>query len=374
MRLLFDAFELNPNSPKSKGIYRYAVGLARAMASALAVDDELIIVCNGANVSCFSDLTELKGVSVRCLRPGMPGHFWRQIWMRIWAGLFVRQFGVGVYFSPKGFIPANLGWPRSVRRLCVMHDLIPFWYFSNHPDFFGWIERLMVGSAFKHSVRHADGIVAISGETRDALLTAGADSWRVGLVYNGVDFNECAVDYKDVRSPYIFAMSSGLPHKNLTALLNSYRIYRELAGDKAWGLKICGPQYIKEEGVEALGSVSESELTRLYKEASLFVFLSLIEGFGYPPIEALRVGTPVLCSDIAVFHEVCGGLASYVDPRDTQAIANAMVALSAGVPSLNARKILREHAVNLITQRFSWRQCANGVLALVRSTLKRGSR
>ena len=77
------------------------------------------------------------------------------------------------------------------------------------------------------------------------------------------------------------------------------RITRNVARPaKALPLALCGADDVQQDGVLALGRVSDEVLGALYAHADLFVFLSLIEGFGYPPIEALRAGTPVVCSTL----------------------------------------------------------------------------
>ena len=75
--------------------------------------------------------------------------------------------------------------------------------------------------------------------------------------------------------------------------------------------------------------VTDGELAWLYAHADVFVYLALDEGFGLPPLEALHFGTPVVVSDIAVFHENLGSFATYVDPLDTSAIARALRGVSA---------------------------------------------
>ncbi len=76
--------------------------------------------------------------------------------------------------------------------------------------------------------------------------------------------------------------------------------------------------------VRFLGFVSDAELAWLYRNAALVVFLSLDEGFGIPVIEALALGSPILASDIEVFHEIAGNRAAYVDPTDVEAIGRSV--------------------------------------------------
>lgn len=370
MRMLFDATELTPDSAKSKGIYRYAVGLARALSKELRHGDQLHICCNGSNLQDFAALECDGRIHVHRLSGSMPGHLWRQWWMRWGAGRYVQAIGGDVYFSPKGFIPVNLTWPKRVARVCVLHDLIPFWYFRYYPGYFGRLERWLVGSAFQHAVRHADGIIAISRETRRALIQAGANPACIQVVHNGVDHQSVLPVVTDHDRRYIFAMASVLPHKNLAGLLEAYSCYRDMAGVNALPLKICGPQSIDQEGVEALGAVPEKTLRALYQGAALFVFLSLVEGFGYPPIEGLRAGTPVLCSDIDVFREVCGDLVNYVDPRRPDLAGAAMYQLLSTEESVEDRGVRREKVAALIGTELSWPHCAQGVWSTIRACAK----
>ena len=74
-----------------------------------------------------------------------------------------------------------------------------------------------------------------------------------------------------------------------------------------------------------LKNINDSELNFLYKKAQLFVYPSVYEGFGIPIIEALSHGTPVCVSDIDVFHEVCGDMATYFDPHNIEDIKNKII-------------------------------------------------
>jgi glycosyltransferase involved in cell wall biosynthesis len=84
---------------------------------------------------------------------------------------------------------------------------------------------------------------------------------------------------------------------------------------------------IEEGAIRLLGGIDDAELAWLFGHAELFVFLSLDEGFGLPPVEALSFGCPVLASDIPVLRETLGDRATFVDPTDPSAIAAAFQAL-----------------------------------------------
>jgi glycosyltransferase involved in cell wall biosynthesis len=372
MKILFDATELSPESAKSIGIYRYALGLASALARSLQPGETMLVLCNGDNQAGFASLVSSHAVRVEVIQPHMPGHLWRQWWTRLGCARLVAREKVDVYLSPKGFVPGWLGWPRGARRVCVLHDLIPFWYFTHRPQQFSWLERWLVSGAYRHSARHADAIVAISESTRTELQAWGVDGSRISMVHNGVDSFDgegFLGEAPSVQGPFIFAMASDLPHKNLPGVLAAYAVYRQRAqatGVVSWPLLVCGARGVQQEGVVALGRVSEAALRGLYQGASLFLFLSLVEGFGYPPIEALSAGTPVLCSRLPVFEEVCADLVSYVDPADAQAAGAAIVALTSGPWSDEQRHALSARAKVHIALRFNWERCAQGVMGVLR--------
>lgn len=371
MRYLFDASELTPSSAKSIGIYRYAVGLASSMAQQLKPHEALLITCNGDNLADYQPLASLRGVSVSCLQPGgMPGHLWRQWWMRLGCALFVRRMAVSVYFSPKGFIPRSWSWPGKVRRVCVIHDLIPFWYFERWPGYFGRLESWLVADAFQHAMANADRIIAISSDTCAALVAHGVPAGRVSLVLNGVDQAVAPPPASalpaGVPGRFVFAMASKLPHKNLEGVLAGYAAYRRRAGNDALPLALCGTTDVEQDGVLALGRVSQEALDALYGHASAFLFLSQIEGFGYPPIEALRVGTPVICTNLEVFREVCLDMALYADAGDAEAVAAQLMGLVANPWMQQDREHLMARAHERISKGLEWGQCAHGVLTELR--------
>lgn len=120
----------------------------------------------------------------------------------------------------------------------------------------------------------------------------------------------------------------------------------------------------------SLGRVSNAELDGLYQRAELFLFLSWIEGFGYPPIEALRAGTPVVCSDLPVLQEVCGDLAYYAPPGQSAVVAKRMVEVLAYDRTPEKRRGLAIASARRIEERLSWGTCAASVLNAAREVCR----
>lgn len=372
MRLVFDAFELTPHSAKSKGIYSYALQLCGAMAAQLRPGETMDVVCHGENVADFRALGLPSTVHLRENASRMPGRVRRLWWSQFGAALWARGRGAdAVYLSPKGFTPGLGRRLTGLRTVCVIHDLIPLWYLRHHPSHFGRLEGWLVKAGLMHSVQAADAIIAISGATAAALREAGAPAQRVSVVYNGVPPLPAPASQHD---DYIMALASGLPHKNLSGVLQAYAAYRRQCGAAALPLKLVGVSGEFDAGVAALGTVSAETLSGLYAHARAFLFLSRIEGFGFPPLEALRAGAPVVCSDIPAHRELCAGLATLVPVDDAAAAARALCEITAVPEPASVRGERARAMADRVAHDLSWARCATGVLDVVRRVAQSGGR
>lgn len=362
LRVLFDAYELAPGAGKSMGIYNYAKNLLHELALAGDQSVQLIVACNTA---CAADFQPRRNnVRVEIIGAGAPGKLARQLWLRGGAALQVRKQCADIYFSPKGFLPNGVTMlsPRA-KSVVVVHDLIPLWYADHFPGHFGWLEELVVNRSLIRSACKADRVIAISQATAMDIQTRLGRSKDVIVVHNGVPI--CAPGDAPIEGPYIFAVSSGLPHKNASGLIEAYRQYRELAKNPL-PLVLCGVAQPEVDGIHAMRGLSDAEMHGCYAHARLFVFLSRIEGFGFPPLEAMSHGTEVLCSDIPALREVTHGAAYYVPPDEPQAVcAKLLEILDRPAPDRDL--------VSKTVKAFSWDTCAKGVLAVLQDHSKKES-
>jgi len=108
---------------------------------------------------------------------------------------------------------------------------------------------------------------------------------------------------------------------------------------------------------------NDSELANSYRGAALFVYPSLYEGFGIPPLEAMSLGCPVACSNNSSIPEVAGNAVEYFDPKDTESMR---VAMECVLNSTARRAELIDYGFVRCTQ-FSWERCAEETLAVYRS-------
>jgi glycosyltransferase involved in cell wall biosynthesis len=181
---------------------------------------------------------------------------------------------------------------------------------------------------------------------RDILKYFNIPASKIDVIYNAIDerFNEAPSD-EDVwrvreryqlKDPFILYAGNIKPHKNLERLIEAFYLLRRegleqvkllIIGDeisKYATLRRAVHRYKLHQYVRFFGFVPDRTLAVLYRLAGVFVFPSLYEGFGLPPLEAMAGGTPVITSNVSSLPEVVGDAAMLIDPYDPVAIASAM--------------------------------------------------
>ena len=244
-----------------------------------------------------------------------------------------------MFYSPVTAFPLN----GVSRRIVTIHDLA--WH--QVPESYSAFERFRQRRWVALASRCADRIVTVSESTRQLLLSlfpkAAGKTVVISPGVEGRCFEETprrelerVRDRYRLEGRYIFTLASAHPRKNLLRLIEAYELFREqspgrilllVAGrggrDSAKVLGRIGRSRFARDILLA-GYVPQEDLMPLHTGADLFVFPSRAEGFGIPVLEAMACGTPVLVSDIAVFREVCGKAAIFVDPHDPSALAGGM--------------------------------------------------
>lgn len=275
-----------------------------------------------------------------------------------------------LYFEPN-FVPL----PIAARRLVVMvHDFA----FHHHPQ---WVspERLAyLREKFYSEIRRADLVVAGSAYVRDeALDILKLPSERVAVVPEGVDrefFRPEAAEQLEglrrrLRLPRRFILAVGAieARKNLRRLLQAYDALPSfiksehplLLAGPAGGDSALAAEFARHPGVRRLGYVSDRDLPGLYAAATLFVYPSLYEGFGLPPLEAMACGTPVAASRTSALPEVLGSAAALFDPHDIDEMSEVMRwLLESDQERGRLSRLGRWRA-----EGFSWDKTAHGLLA-----------
>jgi glycosyltransferase involved in cell wall biosynthesis len=221
--------------------------------------------------------------------------------------------------------------------------------------------------------RRAARVLTVSESSkRDILRFVGIPAAKIDVIPNAFD-ERFSVEPREedvvrVRERYQlqdeFVLYAGnvKPHKNLERLIEAFRLVRDRGLDHV-KLVVIGDQISKyaalrravhrhqlHQYVRFLGYVSEETLAVMYRLAAVFVFPSLYEGFGLPPLEAMASGTPVVTSNVSSLPEVAGDAALLVDPYEPAAIADAMYRVLTDKP---LRQGLRARGLQRAAQ-FSW--------------------
>jgi len=220
--------------------------------------------------------------------------------------------------------------------------------------------------------RRAIQIVTVSRFSQSQLVRyAAMDPTRIAIIPNGGEHilsspgDPSVLERLRLRRRYILAVSSQSPHKNLGAVLSAVA----QMGDRDFDVVFAGgsnPRVFR-EGLQGAGEarlagyVTDAELRALYENAECFVYPSLYEGFGLPPLEAMTCGCPVIVSRVASLPEVCGDAAVYCDPEDSQDIA---CQIGTVLSDAELRADLRRRGVER-AKLFTWNHAAGALLKLL---------
>jgi len=232
------------------------------------------------------------------------------------------------------------------RVLVTIHDLIPYLYPQYVPR--SKKKRLMplFKMLMKLIVRKADGIIAVSDHTREDIRRCfKVPEQKVQVVYNGLDpryfkrvgpLSALRQKYR-IKSKMAIAVGRADPYKNLSALVKAFGILAE-RDCRDLSLVIIGDEDSRYPEVRELvernglsdriffaGYLDDDKLEAAYRDADLLVHPSLYEGFGFPPLEAMACGTPVISSNRASLPEVLGTAGELIDPDNPEQIAAAIV-------------------------------------------------
>ena len=222
------------------------------------------------------------------------------------------------------------------KLLVTVHDV----FHLAMPKFVEGIhKRLYAKFMFQMVKEKADKIICVSNFTANELKRyVGVDEKKISVIYNGVDEEWSDVSLgKSVHSkPYLLYVGNVKPHKNLINLVKTFKLIKDeiphdliIVGKKE-GF-ITGDNHIFDlvndmsDRIIFTGYVDDDLLKQYYKQAELFIFPSLYEGFGLPPLEALATGTKVICSDIPVLKEICKDMVDYFNPNDLKEIKDVIL-------------------------------------------------
>lgn len=284
--------------------------------------------------------------------------------------------GVDVFITPN-FLFTNVS--GKCKKILIVHDLS----FEHYPEFFTfkqWLWHTLIGPGqLCHS---SDAIIAISKNTaRDIISLYGVDEKKISVIYPGVSdtfFKPITQEYinsvlaKYQLSPgYIYSLGNLEPRKNILQLLAAFEQVDDqsarlvIAGAPSWKYGSLYEKWRKSpkhSHITFIGYVNADERQALYAAAKMFVYPSIYEGFGLPPLEAMASGAPVISSTSSSLVESVGDAGILVDPYNVSD-------LTAAINGLLEDELLRKTFVERgkkRAQQFRWNSIAKSVQELIK--------
>lgn len=238
------------------------------------------------------------------------------------------------------------------------------------------------------NTRRARRIIAVSNYTKRTILeNFSVDEDRISVIHNGVSDIYGVVEKEDIKktlqkydieTPYLLYVGNAKPHKNVKRLLTAYSILPDYTKERYRLVLVGRVDEYKQGGYLNLidelnisdsvlfpGIVEEMDMPAVYGGAELFTFISLCEGFGLPPLEAMRCGTPVLTSTAGAIVEVVGDSAVTVDPYDVEGISASMLRC---LQDTDFREKLRRLGLKQSSE-FSWNKVADRLMEVYEKVL-----
>jgi glycosyltransferase involved in cell wall biosynthesis len=304
-----------------------------------------------------------------------PGRIVQAAWKKVAWPPFDWFSGWADVFHFPNFVRPPLQRGKSV---VTIHDLA----FMRHPDTIEPRNYAYLTSQIKQTVNRADRIIAVSEFTAreiEELLKVPRE--RIAVIYEGLTENVQKPDTAAIAAmrdqlglarPYLLTVGTLEPRKNIPFLVNVFETLGDFDGD----LVLAGMRGWKYEPIldwiqnspraaqiKRLDYVPESLLPALYSGAELFVFPSLYEGFGFPPLEAMGCGTPVVSATTGSLPEVLGDGCLYVDDFNEQSWADAIHDLLMD----NSQRLSLSERGKAQAARFTWHECATKTWEVYRS-------
>lgn len=302
---------------------------------------------------------------------GSKGHFLRLKWTQFELPNIYRNLKASLLFSPVPEMPLF----SKTKAIVMVHDLIPIRFPKKNspltPYFRYYIPQVC---------RQAQHIICNSQATADDIINyfgiSATKITPIHLGYNQQKFRVIKELKKYNESPYFLYLGRHDPHKNVSKIISAFANFKQCKNYELW---LAGPsdvrytpllkQLAEELGitkqVKFLDYVSSDDLPIILNQAQALVFPTLWEGFGFPVLEAIACGTPVITSNVSSLPEVTGEAGLLVNPHDIRSISDAMNLIA---EDDNLRKQLKELGLKRAIN-FSWEKTGTATVKVIEKYL-----
>lgn len=297
--------------------------------------------------------------------------FFRIFFENFLLPLYLNKKNINIYHATNYIIPLLI----KTNSVVTIHDLITF----TNPELCKNTSNLYFKLMMRRSLNKAKKIIAVS-ETikKDIIREFNIKPSKISVIHLGVDsLFEKKIDVTvkekyDLPESYLLFVGNIEAKKNIDRLINAFIKFKEendfdgkliLVGKMGWKVskvkRLLREKKVKEE-VKLLGYVSLKDLPFIYSMAKLFVFPSIYEGFGIPPLEAMACEVPVLISKLGASPEICGKASYQVNPYDINEITEGMKSLVYNKSIRNKKIILGKQWV----QQYTWKKTAEKTIRI----------
>jgi glycosyltransferase involved in cell wall biosynthesis len=366
----------------NSGVEYYAASLARYLPD-VAPHNDYTVFANSQPKDVAGGQVESQAAG---WRPGrlLSGRLRRIAWEHAVLPFLARRHGLDLLHCPAYICPIV----RALPTVVTVHDTIAL----DHPEWCRASNAWYFGLLLRHSISSADRVIAVSETTaRDIARHVPGASRKVTVIHPGID-----PLFRPVRDPdvlggvrhrydlptrYVLYVGNLEPKKNLMRLILAFQRFRRrgnnawdlvIAGGKTWGLSRQMEELRRQgqlQNVRFPGYVRREDLPCVYSQAGVFAFPSLYEGFGFPPLEAMACGTPVVASVCGALAETLAGAIVPVDAFSPESIAD-------GLHTVVHDDILRQRLIEAgraRVSRFTWTDAARQTLAAYEQVLMSGA-
>lgn len=290
-----------------------------------------------------------------------------------------------VHFTGQEVLPPTFG---SKTAIVTIHDIIPFAMRKHHfNDLLGPLTYSLDMKHFRNIFRAAKKMIAVSKYTKQDLMQHfGVPGENIRVIYEGISphFQPPGSDGSSpvstrIERPYVLYVGELGYRKNIQALIRVFCDYLDRLGPKLDLVLVAGgdkpgmktiQKFLKRNphagNIRIFAQVSESELVSLYQNCLAFVFPSIYEGFGFPPLEAMACAAPVLSSNATCLPEILGDAALLFDSED---ISDFSKKFSRIMEDATLRKELA-HKGRERSQHFTWEKTAKETLEIYEEVAK----
>lgn len=335
---------------KTTGVQRYAIEICKRLPK--TINNQKIVF-----VAPKKSLIEIE--SLNNLKIEQFGNFTGNLWEQVDLANYLK-----INDSPLLINFGGIGPIYYKNKITYLHDLA----FKYYPKSFSYLFQKMYNIFIPISIKNAKKIITVSKYVKqDIIKNYGTNN--IEVVYGS--YSKVFKNLNLEREKIILAVSSLDPRKNFNRIIKAYQKldtdYKLVfvgSKSKAFSKLIIDNNY-DDKNIIFTGYLTDKDLVKMYNKASIFIYASLFEGFGIPPLEAQSCGCPCIVSNLTSIPEICNNSVVYCDPFSIEDISNKIKYL---INDEKKREELVEKGFENI-KKYTWDASANKLLAIIKKEI-----